>query len=553
MAFLVGSTAPALQRLAVPAVSLLIAVLGYGSQYLFAHAPDLAPGPLTRTETYLFNGLLCFLWYTYYKACTVDPGRYVFPPSRIPKKTDAAVDDPFRDPHDDASAPNNIASMMDGGRKRWCKKCAAPKPPRAHHCKTCRRCIPKMDHHCPWTSNCVSLQTFPHFLRFLAYTNLSLWALLRLLGQRFGALWAARHTPAYLGPTLNQLVALTTLGFAAGVTALALGVLLGATLKGWLFNTTMIEGWEIERHEAVLERRGGYGSRYGDDGGFWRAGDGDRDPDTSPRLMADPVEFPYDVGVFANMALAMGTRNPLLWLVPFAGGPRVAPLRADTATGTDDGVLNSSEEGWSYEENGLNDREGMWPPADPDKVRNARLWRDRKRELDAENARYLHVSNNGQSSSLASPEDEKEAFRRRQERDLRRWEGTRSRILGELEEVGGDYDDYDDRERERERDYDFVDEAYGRNSAYGYMAGATRPRAGMGIVIDEGKSGWVNADGEQLGDFGVDEDAEFDDPADSGDLVELDRGLGEEEEDDEIPLAELIRRRKVRTKDWEDT
>lgn len=29
-----------------------------------------------------------------------------------------------------------------------CKKCIAPKPPRAHHCSVCNKCILKMDHHC---------------------------------------------------------------------------------------------------------------------------------------------------------------------------------------------------------------------------------------------------------------------------------------------------------------------------------------------------------------------------------------------------------------------
>ena len=30
------------------------------------------------------------------------------------------------------------------GPGKWCKKCAAPKPERAHHCGTCGRCVLKM-------------------------------------------------------------------------------------------------------------------------------------------------------------------------------------------------------------------------------------------------------------------------------------------------------------------------------------------------------------------------------------------------------------------------
>ncbi|KAI1475640.1 zf-DHHC-domain-containing protein [Daldinia eschscholtzii] len=538
MAFLIGSTEPVLQRLAVPAVCLLIAFLAYTSQWLFANAPDLAPGPLTTSEIYTFNGLVLCLWYTYYKACTVDPGRYIFPPNYVKKNKKKSADNSGDDEELDLRQI-----------QRWCKKCAAPKPPRAHHCKTCRRCIPKMDHHCPWTSNCVSLQTFPHFLRFLVYTNLSLWTLLNFLLRRFYALWETRHLPAYLGPTLSQLALLTVLTFTAGMTSLALGLLLITTLKGWIFNTTMIESWEIERHESAVERR--YESS--DDAyspSWW--GSGERAPGGDPDIL-EPVEFPYDIGFFANMAAGMGTRNPLLWFFPFAGEPRVAPLNNNKNNGGSNTSGNNnipvmsgdggSGTGWTYEENGLNDREGMWPPPDPDKIRHAKAWRARKREADRalEKARFDRAAN---------PEEEREAFRRRQERDLRRWEASRARILGELEEIPSEYhyDDDDDGDGDdynnnnNDNDYDFVDEAYRRRLGPGHASAA---------VVDEGKSGWVNADGEHLGDYGVDQDAEFDEPA-----IERPRRAKEElipVEDEDVPLAELIRRRKVRTKDDEDT
>ncbi|KAI1464232.1 zf-DHHC-domain-containing protein [Daldinia caldariorum] len=571
MAFLVGSTEPVLQRLAVPAVCLLIAFLAYASQWLFATAPDLAPGPLTKAEIYTFNSLVLCLWYTYYKACTVDPGRYVFPPDYIKKnkRKRKSTDGPGEEEEEEEE------EELDPRRiQRWCRKCAAPKPPRAHHCKTCRRCIPKMDHHCPWTSNCVSLQTFPHFFRFLVYTNLSLWTLLAFLLRRFLALWETRHLPAYLGPSLSQLALLTVLAFTAGATSLALGLLLATTLKGWVFNTTMIESWEIERHESALERR--YESASDDpySPSWW--GSGERAPGGDPDTL-DPVEFPYDIGFFANMAAGMGTRNPLLWFFPFAGEPRVAPLGKDNNSnnnisnsgsgGGGGGGGNSNSEndiilmtgagagvGWTYEENGLNDREGMWPPPDPDKVRHARAWRARKREADRALA-------DARFDRSANPEHEREAFRRRQARDLRRWRASRARILGELEEVPlDDYDDngyYDD----RDRDYDFVDEAYDGRFGPG-RASATATAVAMVGGSDGGSSnkyGWANADGEHLGDYGVDEDAEFgDEPAVE---LELERSArrpstGEElipVEDEDVPLAELIRRRKVRTKDDEDT
>ncbi|KAI0809832.1 DHHC palmitoyltransferase-domain-containing protein [Xylaria sp. FL0064] len=537
MAFLVGSTAPGLQRLAVPFASLLIAALGYGSQWLFFTSPDLEPGPLTPTQTRLFNTLLVCLWWTYWRACTVDPGRYKFPRSSLKKGAggkskgeDGAITQSSEDENGDedghgrdrGDASNN--GVRTTVRRRWCRKCAAPKPPRAHHCKGCGRCIPRMDHHCPWTANCVSLQTFPHFARFIIYTNASLWTLGYFLWERFVALWASRNLPAYLGPTLAQLAAFTALCLTTFLTALALGILLVTTVRGWALNTTMIEGWEIERHEAVLQR-GGRGYEEED---WWRTSDGDGD--AAPRSMVDPVEFPYDIGVFANMAQAMGSTNPLYWLLPFAGGPRIARLPSNITPEDLVAMLDGAKAGaaklgtgWYYEENGMNDREGMWPPVDPEKVRNARLWRQRRREEEQYRREQMQGLRNPTLPDMGlSPEEEKEAFRRRQERDLQRWRGARDDIMRELEEIPD-----------------------------------TSPYApGRYDLSSKGKSRWVNADGEHLGDYGVDEDAEFDE-----DYVYDRRGQDVRDDhtshviidhdDEEVPLAELIRRRKVRTKDGE--
>jgi palmitoyltransferase len=115
-----ASTArPSLEKLAIPAVSFLIIFLAYSSQYLFHH---IDPGPLSIKEATWFNALVGAIWWTYYRACTVDPGRKGWvEKASIPK-----------DKEDEPST--QIAS-----NKRWCKKCNAVKPPRAHHCKQCKR------------------------------------------------------------------------------------------------------------------------------------------------------------------------------------------------------------------------------------------------------------------------------------------------------------------------------------------------------------------------------------------------------------------------------
>lgn len=428
------SDAPLIQTIAVPAVCLLIAFLGFFSQFVFHYAETLDPGPPSKRETYTFNTLLAILYYTYFKAVTVDPGRYVF-------------EDKVIEVEDDQEAG-----------KRWCKKCESPKPPRAHHCRHCKRCVPKMDHHCPWTRNCVSMTTFPHFLRFLVYTNMSLWMMGYLIWQRFYAVWESRHMPAYLGPSLPALVSLAVLSLVGFVVSVALGIMLINTVKSWLFNQTMIEGWEVDRHEAIAERGGR---------DWWDVAGPD-----GKKIRFEKIEFPYDVGFFSNMAQAMGTSSFIWWFFPFAGNPKVGK--------------GGKGYGWTWEENGFNRKEGMWPPPDPEKIRKAaRQWPAARRDFAAE-LRELDQN----------PEDQREAFKQRQEADFKR----KNELVAELEEA----EDVDDDSNDSDEQDD--------------------------IGLD-GDAGWVNTDGERLRDYGVDE----------------------ETEDEDVPIGELIRRRKVLQKDGQDS
>ncbi|OAA34291.1 palmitoyltransferase pfa4 [Metarhizium rileyi] len=424
--------APFVQSIAVPAVCILIAFLGYFPQYLFRHS-SLEPGPPSFRETAVFNGLLTFLWLTYYKAVSEDPGRYLFADKAI--KTEAEADG------------------------NWCRKCSAPKPARAHHCRHCGRCIPKMDHHCPWTANCVSMTTFPHFLRFLLFANMSLWALGYLLWQRIFALWESRHLPAYLGPTLEALVGLALTSLVCLFTSLALAIMLATTVKSWLFNCTMIEGWQMERHDVVMGRGGqDWWDMSGPDG---------------EKVRVERVEFPYDLGFFANMAQAMGSSNFLLWFSPFSGSPKVGR----------DGLGC----GWSWEENGFNRNEGMWPPPDPEKIRKAnRLWPAARRDLEAEL----------RNAEAMSEEEQKRTFKERQLQDMQR----RNILMTELEEL------------------DDCGMMYGNSDCNGSGS-------------DE-ESSWRNNDGERLQDFGVDEDAEL-------------CTTHQTTHDDHVPLGELLRRRNI--------
>lgn len=500
---LTGPGTEGLQRLLIPFVCLSIAFVAYSSQWLLNTAEYLEPGPLTKRETYIFNVLVLCVWLTYYKACTVPPGRYVFPPP--PQPTD--------DAHDKAPS-NNQASLDSLVHSRWCKKCSAPKPPRAHHCRHCGTCIPKMDHHCPWTGNCVSLQTFPYFLRFLVYMNLALAYLhIQLLYPRFRYLfWDNSRLPSYLGPSVSAMVHLTFLGLYGGLTSLGLGVLLITTLRSWALNQTMIEGWEIERHEAVLLR-----AKRG--GGWWAAPSSTSSTDNNHTPMRiDRVEFPYDIDFFANMAQAMGTKNILSWFDPLVGG---GPLVANATPG--------KGTGWEWEENGFNDREGMWPPPDPDKMRRAgqpsnRRWPGAAAAARVEEAQSI-------DEKWRNPQEEVAAFRVRQEMDLRRRHGTSGVIAElkeneELEDLGGGYAYMDNDHGEGDYEYDSEEVEEQDDDSQVVDDGSIPPVRGRpwfehGI---DGEPGWTNSEGDRLRDYGVDEEAE---------------------DDEDIPLGELLRRRKA--------
>jgi hypothetical protein len=58
-------------------------------------------------------------------------------------------------------------TIADGVYFRFCKKCNAVKPPRAHHCSVINRCVYEMDHFCPWMFNTIGRNNYKYFVLFL--------------------------------------------------------------------------------------------------------------------------------------------------------------------------------------------------------------------------------------------------------------------------------------------------------------------------------------------------------------------------------------------------
>lgn len=412
-------------NLYVSGTLLLISFLAFTSQLQFRLVQ---PGPLSHQTTGIFNSLIAALLISYWRACRTDPGHV--PPGWTPAE--------------DASS---------GVSKRWCRKCEAFKPPRAHHCKECKRCIMKMDHHCPWTVNCVSLRTFPHFLRFLLFAVAAMGQLEYLLFTRLSLLWQNRNWPAYLGPSPLQLAHLFLLVLVNSLTLFALLLLLGRTLWGLGANITTIEGWEIERHHSLLRRARAKGGVLPGPGGV------------EVKLVRH--EFPYDIGIWPNIAQGMGTANVLAWLWPLSPSPSV-------------------EQGLDFATNDFNDEGLSWPPPDPDRAPVLR--------------RVV------QPSEAELPDFESEqgmrAFRDRQARDRRRWDGHGTDVR---------------------RRAGFVEEEEGESSEGSDLE---FPAPEKENVL--ARQAWRNTDGERLQDFGVDVDVDTYD-----------------NEEDDVPLSELMARRKA--------
>ncbi|OCL01827.1 palmitoyltransferase pfa4 [Glonium stellatum] len=200
-------------------------------------------------------------------------------------------------------------------------------------------------------------------------------------------------------------------------------------------------------------------------GGYLDGPDGER-------VRIERQEFPYDIGIWQNFKQGMGSGNILAWFWPFSPSPSI-------------------ESGLDFPVNGFDDVSLPWPPPDPDRMqRKVPLGFDREEAFT-------------QYGPELTGQESMEAFRRRQQVDMQRWKASepyvqrRKPFAKRLESMAGDTEECSS------------DRADDDESTSG-----------------SGEEGWKNSEGERLGDFGVDEDAEF--------------------YDEDVPLSELIARRRLR-------
>ncbi|OAD02964.1 hypothetical protein MUCCIDRAFT_142897 [Mucor lusitanicus CBS 277.49] len=261
------------EKLIVAFVTVLITFLQSTANF-YILGPALGGWTSFRAQKILLpmNILLISLYVNYYLACTTDPGH-----------TPEGWEPPFSvlNPEEDTVIRVGITGP------RFCKKCDAYKPPRAHHCKHCGKCVLRMDHHCPWIGNCVGFGNYSHFVRFVYSVigccsygcYLLLWRLQRILD-------AWNNPWVIMKPGTSEVVVVVIDILLAGIVLLAVGVLAIYHTYCLFKGQTTIEGWERTKTKRLISRR-----------------------------KIDPVEFPFDVGFYKNICSVLGD-NPLLWVWP---------------------------------------------------------------------------------------------------------------------------------------------------------------------------------------------------------------------------------------------
>ncbi|KAK6533161.1 Palmitoyltransferase [Arthrobotrys megalospora] len=201
--------------------------------------------------------------------------------------------------------------------------------------------------------------------------------------------------------------------------------------------------------------------------------------------------YPFDIGIYSNICLFMNG-GIFTWWFPFL--PNRSIGEGETYGGGLRWEVNGFEKSWL-----------AWPPPDPEKFR---IQERRHMQKEIENRPWTRGEYDVSDVS---------AFRRRQREDMKR------RFGGDDGDGGDEEYASEGEERVVKRDEDlldsYLDNGYGRGDiADTYYDERKRQ--------EEMKKKWRNEEGDTLADYGVDEEADVLDDEDS------------------VPLAELLRRRR---------
>mmetsp|Transcript_28491 Transcript_28491/g.75437 ORF Transcript_28491/g.75437 Transcript_28491/m.75437 type:complete len:474 (+) Transcript_28491:3-1424(+) len=134
--------------------------LAYNMVYLGRILPALDKQDCILPFAIIFNTVWLLAMWSYLAAHRSDPGR-------VPEQWRQFVRD-----CGDTLIVSPARLEWQPGRATLCRRCASPRPERAHHCHVCGICVLRMDHHCPWIYNCVGFRNFKYFFLLLFYTTI---------------------------------------------------------------------------------------------------------------------------------------------------------------------------------------------------------------------------------------------------------------------------------------------------------------------------------------------------------------------------------------------
>ncbi|CAG8611875.1 5190_t:CDS:2 [Funneliformis caledonium] len=257
-----------LGRLFIIGVTFLISFLAYTSQ-IFIFWDHLGGLNVDCLKVLIpFNVCVIMIFWNYYLTCTTDPGRV--PKGWYPEENQ-----------------ENVELKRTTRAPRYCKTCAAFKPPRTHHCRTCKRCVLKMDHHCPWTNNCVGHYNYGHFIRFVFWVDVTCtFHFILMIRRTAKIIQDMSYYRVDSEPTTTETIFLILNYIAVIPVLFSVGILSLYHFYCMLSNTTTIESWEKDKVSTMV-RRG----------------------------KIKEIVFPYDIGIYKNIKSILGN-NPLLWCLP---------------------------------------------------------------------------------------------------------------------------------------------------------------------------------------------------------------------------------------------
>ncbi|KAK6505356.1 Palmitoyltransferase [Arthrobotrys musiformis] len=473
---------PKYSLLAVGVTICLITFLAYGSQVFVLE--------LKTREFWIFNTLVGGIWVTYFRCIFTDAGGV--PVGWQPSWQGG---DSFGDGGDeDGEESDSSGDDEDGGGKKEGVVREQVKADRygriwgnadCRWCKRCKRWKPARAHHCKTCQTCVLLMDHhcPWTFNCVGYRT---WPhFIRFLSF---VIAACSYLETFLVGKCMEIWKWRDMPAYLGPSTTNLILLVILLIVNTITDFAIIVLW-IRIISNIAE---GYTTIE-----WWEQ---ERHDALVRRKVVRRQVFPFDIGIYTNICLFMNG-GIFTWWFPFLPNRSIG-----------EGGIGGSGGGLRYEVNGFEKSWLAWPPPDPEKFGiNER--RHMQKELEG-----------GPWTTGEYDVSDVYAFRRRQREDMKRRGYQKDEDGGDdyaSDGEGGEHEEGVNYKRDEDLLDSYLDSGYGGRGIEGTYYDEKKRQ-------DEMKKKWRNEEGERLADYGVDEEADVLDDEDS------------------VPLAELLRRRRER-------